>query len=194
MPHRVAHATDLAVTALVDGEANGVGVGERCPSRRGQAVLQLDSLPEAADGTGRRRPFDRGQVLLLHAVRRVGEAVGQVTVVGEKKQSLGVGVEAADREDAGLVGHEVEDGWTALRIAGRRDNAARLVEEVVDEVSGGRDGDAVDLDPLASRIHPTAQRRHFAVDRDAAVLDEDLARPPAAEAGASEKLLEPLGL
>ena len=79
------------------------GVGLRRLGRRREAVVELDALAERAQ---RARPTparrDLGQVLLLHAVAGVGDAVRQVAVVGEQQQALGVDVESPHREHAGL--------------------------------------------------------------------------------------------
>ena len=101
MADRLAHAPHLAVAALVDGDAAERGAHERHLGRRGQAVVELDALAQPAHAPRRRRALHLDQVLLLHAEAGVGEAMGQVAVVGEQQQALGVGVEAADREDRG---------------------------------------------------------------------------------------------
>ena len=44
-------------------------------------------------------PAHLGEVGLGDAVRGVGEPLGEVAVVGEQQQALGVGVEAADVEE-----------------------------------------------------------------------------------------------
>ena len=105
--HRVAdglaHAPHLAVAALVDRDAQDVG-------RRAAATLAGAVRPSSSSTPSRSRrerarrrvALDLGQVLLLDAEGRVGEPVGEVAVVGEQQQALGVGVEAADREDPGL--------------------------------------------------------------------------------------------
>ena len=59
--------------------------------------------------------LDLGEVGLVDPVARVGEALGEVAVVGEQEQALGVVVEAADREHPRLVGHELDDGRATLR-------------------------------------------------------------------------------
>ena len=74
--------------------------GDGCDTvgRGGQAVVELDALAQAADRAGAHAagPVDHlGEVLLVDAVARVGDAVGQLAVVGEQQQALGVGVEAA---------------------------------------------------------------------------------------------------
>ena len=73
--------------------------------RCGHAVVELDAVAQAAQPAGRHRPaVDLDEVLLLDAVARVGDAVGQLAVVGEQQQSLGVGVEPPDGEHPRLAG------------------------------------------------------------------------------------------
>jgi hypothetical protein len=110
---RLAHAPHLTVAALVDGEAHQPGLDRA--TLAGAVIPSSSSTPSRSRRRAPRgRALDVGQVLLVHAERRVGEAVGQVAVVGEQQQALGVGVEATDREDPRLVGHHLEHGGTAL--------------------------------------------------------------------------------
>ena len=66
---------------------------------------------EAAEGAPVRLALDLDQVLLVDAEARVGEAVGQVAVVGEQQQALGVGVEPADGEHPGLGRARARPRW-----------------------------------------------------------------------------------
>ena len=114
--HRVAdglaHAPHLAVAALVDREPQQRrgGTSATCA---GAVIPSSSSTPSrsrrSAPGDG--RALDLGEVLLLDAERRVGEAVGEVAVVGEQQQALGVGVEAADREHPRLVAAPARPRW-----------------------------------------------------------------------------------
>ena len=194
MTDGVTHTTNLAIPAFVDGDPEGPGRHDRNPRRCRHPVVEFDTAPEPAEVGRRRFAFDLGQVLLGDAERGVREPVGQVAVVREEQQALGVGIEAADREHARLGGHELDDGRAPVRVARRRDHTRRLVQQVVDEVGRRRDRDAVDCDPLVSRIDPTAKRRDLAVDGDPPMLDELFARPAAAVAGARQDLLEALPL
>ena len=63
-----------------------------------QTASGVRLLPHGA--TDLRGALDLGQVLLLDTEGRVGEAVGEVAVVGEQQQTLGVEVEPTD---AGIV-------------------------------------------------------------------------------------------
>ena len=119
MPDRLAHAAHLAVAALVDRDAQEAGVEQRDLGRRGEAVVELDALAQAAERAAVRLALDLDEVLLVDAEARVREAVGEVAVVGEQQQALGVGVEPADREHPGLGGHQVDDRRPALGVATR---------------------------------------------------------------------------
>ena len=71
--HRVAdglaHPADLAVAALVDGDAQHARSGWRDLGRRGEAVVELDAVAEPAHSRRRSaRRRDLGEVLLLDAV------------------------------------------------------------------------------------------------------------------------------
>ena len=118
----LAHAAHLAVATPVERDAQRVGGHRRHLRRRGGPVVELDPFPQGAQGPPRRGSLHLGEVLLLDAVAGMGDALGQLTVVGEQQQTLGVEVEAPDREHPRLTGHEVEDGGPALRVAGSRDD------------------------------------------------------------------------
>ena len=79
----------------------------------------------AATWSGVERLPQRERVLALDAEPRVEHALGPVAVVGEQEQALRVLVEAADRVEAGAVGHEggrdeLEDGRAAWRSGSSR--------------------------------------------------------------------------
>ena len=79
------------------------GGDERDLRGRGHAVLELDPLTKRAHRCRRRAAGDLGEVLLLDAEGRVGQAVGEVAVVGEQQQALGVGIEPPHREHPRLA-------------------------------------------------------------------------------------------
>ena len=156
------------------------------------AVVELDAFAEPAQRAARRLAFDLGEVLLLDAEARMGQPVREIAVVGEQQQSLGVLVEAPDREDPRLEGHEVRDAATTVRIAGRRHHAGGLVQQEVHEAGSRADRARRRLrcDPTAgSTLSPSVATRPLT--RDDAVFDQLLAVTPAADAGLRENLLQP---
>ena len=120
----------------------------------------------------------------------MGEAVGKVAVVGEQQQPLGVGVEAADREHAGLGRHEVDDRRPAVRVRGPWSPRRAACSAGSRRARAARRRRAVDLDAVALDVDPATEHGDLAVDRDPAVGDQLLAVPPAAEAALGQHLLQ----
>lgn len=83
-------------------------------------------------------------VLLGQAVAGVHHAVGDVAVVGQEEQPLGVAVEAADRVDPLADIDQVHHRPPLALVARGGDVAARLVEE---EVAGSLGAQQVAVDP-----------------------------------------------
>ena len=162
-----------------------------CRSRR-LAVVEHDSLSQAADRGRPRDARDLRQVLLLDAEPWVGEQLGQLAVVGEHEQALGLAVETADREHAGLGWNELEHRLAALGVVRSRHDADRLVKQVVHEARKDAHRSPVDLDEILSDFDPSAEDGDVAVDGDPPIGDEVLAGPAAAVTDPGEHLLEPL--
>jgi hypothetical protein len=96
--------------------------------------------------------------------------VRELAVVREQKCAGRVGVEAADRDDAGGVVDKADDGRPALGVARGRDGSGGLVQEHVGQRLEG-DALAVELDAVAA-LDERVQLAGLAVDRDAAGLDQ----------------------
>jgi len=134
---------------------------------------------------------DHDAVNLLDAEPRVGQPVREFTVVGQEHQPGALLVEPADRVNPlGDLGEDVDDQGLARRVAVGRDVAFGLVDGVVN-VSFGVDLLAVERDLLAARVDAGAEfADDLVVDRDPALEDEFLARPPRADAGVGQDLLK----
>src|SRR5688572_33280352 len=129
------------------------------------------SAEVAWDGTR-----DLRQVGLGDAVLRVLEAVRELAVVGEDQEPLGVGIEAADMEQALVpVADEVTDVEPAELVVHRRDDTQRLVEGEVDPALVELDPDSVDVHGLVRPYPDTELSDDMAVDLDAAGGDQVLA-------------------
>ena len=115
MAERLEHPPDLAVAALVDRQLDRARAEAAHAGGRGAAVLELDALFERADRFLGRLALDLGDVGLLDAVARVREPVRERPVVREQERARRVRVEAADRDDARLARHEVDDRRPSLR-------------------------------------------------------------------------------
>ena len=69
--------------------------------------------------------------------------------------------------------HQVEDGPPPLRVAGRGDDARWFIDRQIHLSRRGRNGSAVEFDPVHARVDACAQLGHWlAVHRHAAGPDE----------------------
>ncbi len=119
MADRLEHPLDLVVAALVEDELDAAAAEAARPRRRGEAVVELDAVAQPLQRLLVRVALDLRDVRLLDAVARMGEPVRERAVVREQERSGRVGVEPSDRDDARLVGHELDDGRPSLRVAAR---------------------------------------------------------------------------
>src|SRR5665811_940106 len=94
---RLDHAPHLVIAPLADDQLDlGTAQAPRL-GRRGRPVLELHTAGQGLELASIGRFGQAGAVGLGHLVARVGQAVGQSTVVGEQDQAGRVGVETADR-------------------------------------------------------------------------------------------------
>ena len=91
-------------------------------------------------------------------------------VVRQQQDAGRVGIEPADRHDAGRVIDELDDRRPALRVAGGRHDSGRLVQQHVREPLQ-LDALSVDLDAVA-RGDERVQLSGLAVDAHAPGLDQ----------------------
>ena len=96
----------------LDHRLAGVGVDDPERVDLHRAVVELDARRAAGGARSRgTEPLNLGEVGLAHLVGGVGQPVGQLAVVGEQQQALGVLVEPADVHQAlGQVADHVADG------------------------------------------------------------------------------------
>ena len=160
--------------------------GPRRRARAGAVRPSSSSTParELRQRLVGRIALDLGDVDLVDLVARVREPVGELAVVGEQEHTGRVGVEPADRDDARRMVDEVDDRRPAARVARRRDDPGRLVQEHVGELLL-RERLPVELDPVTRRDE-RVQLPGLAVDRDAAGLDQLVGTAPGGDAGAGE--------
>ena len=140
----------------------------RCPSitmpRRSRSRSRASGTPSTSASYG-----------AIELVARMRHALGEIAVVGQDDQALGVEVEAADRiEVAADTGarDQVDDGRAPLRIRSGADDAAGLVQEQVAATGRGLQAASVDLDLVRARDPPSCRARSttLSVDGDAALL------------------------
>jgi hypothetical protein len=99
-----AHEADLALAAFADGDAEAgvalVAVEHVYLGRGCEAAFDHNALTKLGDGFTVGPAAHDYLVLLIDLVAGVGEAEGEVAVVGEEEQAGGVGVEPADGVEA----------------------------------------------------------------------------------------------
>ena len=158
MAHGLGHAPDLAIATLVDDDAQHRRAHQTDRGRCCAPVVEVDALAQPAQRAAAGLALHLGQVLLLDPERRVGQAVGQIAIVGEEQQTLGVEVEATDGEHPGLGGHQVDDYRAALESVIEAKTAGReVVRPVEPEVD---DSKVLDLmDALRRSVDAAKQQR-----------------------------------
>ena len=143
--------------------------------RRRPAVVELHAVAQPLQRLVVRVALDVGDVRLLDSVPRMGEPVRELPVVREQERSGRVRVEPSHRDDARLVRHELDDRRPALRVARRRDDVRRLVEDDVPEPLP-RHLPPVHLDAVVC-ADDGVELPGLGVDRDAAGLDQVVRAP-----------------
>jgi len=195
VPEMREHAADLAVLSLVE---NHLEDGALLVLRlevdvlgAGHSLRETDAAAELVEGVRSGNSRHLNEVFFLDAIPRVGEEIGQFTVVGDEDQPFAHPVEPADGEQPLLPRDEIDDAGPAVGVEVRGHHADRLGEHVNNALRVGEPL-AVDPDLLAKGIDAGAELRdHLAVDLDPAGGDQFLAVPPAAEPGRREHLLKP---
>ena len=135
---------------------------------------------------------DLDEVSFFYAGGGLGEAVGQLAVVGDDEQAFAHVVEAADGVEALLhLVEELHHRGAAFGVLDGGDEAAGLVEDEVAVALGALEQLAVDADVVAGGVGLGAQHGdHLAVDLDAALLDHGLGAAAAGDAGGGEDFLQ----
>ena len=160
------------------------------------ARLEHDALAQAPERPGRRVALELGEVLLLHAVARVGEQLGESRRRWCSTSSPSVGESSRPTgKTRGSAGTSSSTRRAPLGVARRRHDARRLVEQVVDEP--GQDPDRERRRPprgraRASTRRPSAATSPFTVTRPSAISSSQARRR--AETDPGEHLLQPLAL
>src|SRR5262245_29623157 len=147
------------------------------PVRAHGAVLELHPRGQPASKIPPDRTAYFGEVGPHHPVPRMSQPVGELTIIGQQDQALGLIVEPADVEQAlAVVGHQVSDRPPAPVIRHRAEHAGWLVQCEVDKVRTGRDSLTVHPDHLGPRVDSGAEPADdLTVDLDPPRTDEVLA-------------------
>ncbi len=163
--------------------------------RRGGAVIQHHAARQPGEVLRRGDAVYDGAVRLGDVMLRVGQLVEEVTVVGQKDQPFGVGIEPPNRAQHRLAGKvdQVRDQSRGVGVAARADHAARLVQGQVIPTGRRAHDVAVERDLVRRRVDAGAEfGDDLPVDADAAFLNPRFAGPARADPGGGEDFLEPL--
>jgi len=98
----------------------------------------------------------------------MGEPLGEIAIVGEENEALGLRVKTADVEEPGkFFGQKIKDGISGVHIFSRRDEARRLVQQDGEQWFG--------MNKLAIHFHVVARTRLCAEIRADLAVDGDTA-------------------
>lgn len=149
-----------------------------------------DPVPDPRELRGGRPRVRQDVILLGQPVPRMHDPVGDIAVIGEEQQTLGLAVEPTDREDALGDVHEVHHGPATALIAHRRDVAGRLVQDQVAQRLR-RQELPIDADLVVNRIGLRPQLGHdLAVDRNSPFPDQPLGRAARSDSSRGEDALQ----
>ncbi len=135
-------------------------------------------------------PRNQDDIGLVNAISGMCDPQGQVAIVGEDHETLGVGIETPGRVHAFRRGDEFNDRWPSLRVVCGTHRADGLVDKVRRKVRRQRQRQPVDLDSHGGRIDLLSQVGRLTVDQHAAVPDENFSVPSRGVARAGDQLLE----
>jgi len=188
VPDRVAHVADLPVAPLanrkLDHAARLAARPDHAqePDARGQgpASLDLDTAAQAIEVVIVRHTGDLRFVRPLQLVPRMRHALGELAVVGEQNQALGIGIQPADGIEVpadAAARHQIDDGRALLRIRSRAHHAARLEHQQVPARRRLLEPAAIDLHfvVLEVRLGPELGD-HAAVHLDSALTQQLVGR------------------
>ena len=156
--YRFHHAAHLPVTAFRDGDLEhclAAGLSQVAhDGRTRRPVFQLDAAAEPAQVFLAQAAACFYQVGFRDLVIRIGDALGELRVVGEQQKTAGVQVEAAHRDHTLFeIPQQVVNRGTALRIAGGGEVAFGFVKKQVD-LAAFADRAAVELHVVAFEVDP----------------------------------------
>jgi hypothetical protein len=127
------HPLRLVLSSLVEDELHATRPESPSPRRRRAAVFEIESGTERLERVFVRVALDVRDVRLLDAVAWVRQMVSELPVVREQERPGRVRVEPPDRDDARLDRDELDHRGPPVRVACRRDDSGRLVQEDVRE-------------------------------------------------------------
>ena len=120
MPNRIAHSSDLAVTALMDREAENSGANQCSLGRCSEPIFEFHALPKYAKFAASRLTLNMGDVFLLDTERRVSQSVGEISIIGEQQETFCIHVKAAYGKHARFLRNKFKNSRDAQALVGPR--------------------------------------------------------------------------
>jgi len=168
-----------------------LGVADRTDHLGDRALtVDDDATAEAVEDFRRWIAVQECLVLLLDPKAGVHDTMGDLAIVCQQQQPLGLAIEPSDWHDALVDRHEVHDGVAAALVGGGRDVATRLVEQNVAS-SNCRDQLTVDLDLLCVGVNLAAEfGDDLAINADTPFEDQFFGAPTGGYTGRSQHSLQ----
>lgn len=126
----------------------------------------------------------------MHTETWVGDAKGEVAVIGEHHQAFGVCVETPCRIYPWTIRNQVNDRRPSLRIIRSTHRPDRLVDGVVGQIRSDRQRHAIDLDTGGCRIDLLTEMGGFTIYGDPTVRYENFGVAARDVPGSADQLLE----
>ena len=200
--HRVTQhgsgATDLAVAALSHRQLQQGAIRllrhHLQPHWLAGPSLQRHTGPPASQGFRLEMAPHPHPISARMAVAGMGEAQREGTVVGQQQRAPAVGIQPTHRVQAAALtqtgGKQIEHGGTALRVVTGADHPHRFVQQDQQRRRPGREGAAIDRDPIDPDIGPVPQPGGGAVHAHSALAQQVFGPAAGAEAGSRDQLLQ----
>ncbi len=142
----LAHAPHLPIPPFVDGESNHVRSNSHHLGGCGRSIIEVHPVTQPTQRSPRRCAGHLGEILLFHTEGWVGEAMGEIPVVGDQDETFCVHVETTDRKDPWRVRDELDHRGSPLGVVSGGHHSPWLVAEVMHVPRGGGDDHAIDCD------------------------------------------------
>lgn len=138
-------------------------------------------------------PPHRDFIALVNPVPRMGESVGQFSIIGQQQQSRRFCIKTTHREKTWFIRviHQIDGASTSFGIPVRAYRSAGFEEHHVDVASRTTDHSVTDGDAILFGIDPGGQGAHeLAVDGNMPVLDQLFAGPSRGHSSLGQDLLQ----
>jgi len=184
------HAANLPIDSLSKNNAQFRG-RDRAELRDLRSLsVEKNSAQQSRHEHRIPRPIQRHFVFFLDFVTRMCEPLRQFTVVCEKKQALGLRVQATDIEQLGkFLWKQIKDSVARMRIFSGGNKPRGFTQH-----DGERWGDAnqfaIDFNVIVRVGLCTEVRAYFTIDGDATRRDQFIAIPARSDAGGGEITVE----